>query len=332
MSRAYWEKRSENIVDEVMKDASSYEQELKSQYTLALEDIRKDITDLYTKYGEDNNITYQQAQIGLSQVELSNYRSQVRQLRARIEETNDPDLIARYDALQKKVKLSRLQGLSYLIELKLGLLGYQEQMTIENMMRDVYESSYYSTAFMLAQGTGLGMTISSIDEDSIQNVLQYAWSGDHFSERVWDNKTSLTKDLRQTLTQGIIKGHSVQKMARAINQEMDSGYKDALRLARTESAYTLGQGTAKSYEANGIKQYEYLGTLDKRTSSVCRKLDGNIYNLTDMKVGVNYPPMHPNCRSTVTPHIDSEGSRRDNESGKIISSMNYEEWYTRYVK
>ena len=46
---------------------------------------------------------------------------------------------------------------------------------------------------------------------------------------------------------------------------------------------------AKKY----IDKYEFLATLDSRTCSVCGKLDGKVFKLTEAKVGVNYPPLHP---------------------------------------
>ena len=78
----------------------------------------------------------------------------------------------------------------------------------------------------------------------------------------------------------------------------------ANRLIRTESAYVANQTTAVAYEECGIERYEYMATLDSRTSEKCSGLDGKIFEVSEKEVGVNYPPLHPHCRSSVAPVID----------------------------
>jgi SPP1 gp7 family putative phage head morphogenesis protein len=78
----------------------------------------------------------------------------------------------------------------------------------------------------------------------------------------------------------------------------------ANRLIRTESAYVAGQTTAVAYDECGIERYEYMATLDNRTSKKCSDNDGKIFDLKDKEVGVNWPPLHPHCRSQTCPTID----------------------------
>jgi uncharacterized protein with gpF-like domain len=47
-----------------------------------------------------------------------------------------------------------------------------------------------------------------------------------------------------------------------------------------------------------IKKYMFLAALDKRTCKKCGNLDGETFNISDAKVGMNYPPMHEGCRCT----------------------------------
>lgn len=66
---------------------------------------------------------------------------------------------------------------------------------------------------------------------------------------------------------------------------------------------------------------------------MCADLDGKIFKTEDGKVGVNLPPMHPNCRSTTGPYYndsilkDMKRRARDQEGvGKEIEYRNYREW------
>lgn len=67
-----------------------------------------------------------------------------------------------------------------------------------------------------------------------------------------------------------------------------------------------------SYEATGLDGYIFLATLDLGTSDICQFLDGKRFKLKDAQVGKNYPPMHPNCRSTTIPDVDGtlDGDRQ----------------------
>ena len=66
----------------------------------------------------------------------------------------------------------------------------------------------------------------------------------------------------------------------------------------------MNEATVNNYKENGIKEYEFMAFLDKKTSPQCRELDGKIISISEYKAGVNFPPVHPNCRSCIVPVID----------------------------
>ena len=126
-----------------------------------------------------------------------------------------------------------------------------------------------------------------------------------FSDRIWDNKDALVKYIQQDLTVGIIRGDSIQKMARQLKKDLNVLYYQAERLVRTETNYAMNQAHLKGYKDSGVvEKYEFLAAHDKRTSKLCRDLDGEMFELSKAVVGENYPPMHPNCRSTVVPVLE----------------------------
>lgn len=72
-----------------------------------------------------------------------------------------------------------------------------------------------------------------------------------------------------------------------------------------------------------------------RTSPMCQEHDGKVYELAKAEVGVNYPPLHPWCRSTIAPEIDGISQAhmtrwaRDPQTGedmKVPRDMAYTEW------
>lgn len=337
----YWLKRTEERVLRHWKNLKSVEKELAKEYRIALDTIQQMIGNLYIKYASDNKISYQEAQRLLNATEITDYRLQIQQLKSQARQTNDPNIIAEMEKLEKATRLSRFQALMNQILARLLLLGYVENTEISRWLADLYEENYYRTIYQVQTGVGAGASFALINDRAIQTAITYAWSGDMFSSRIWDNKQLLVKNLRQTLIQGFITGASIQKQARKIAKEMDSSYSHALRLVRTESAFVIGESTAEGYrQSKVVDQYIIIATLDGRTSPICRKQDSKVYKLSERQVGVNASPFHPNCRTTEAPYFSDEDLQNaeriargeDGRTYKVPASMSYEEWYNKYVK
>jgi SPP1 gp7 family putative phage head morphogenesis protein len=50
-----------------------------------------------------------------------------------------------------------------------------------------------------------------------------------------------------------------------------------------------------------VQQYQILAAVDCRTSDICEEMNGKVFDFGTEQVGVNYPPFHPNCRTTIIP-------------------------------
>ena len=69
-----------------------------------------------------------------------------------------------------------------------------------------------------------------------------------------------------------------------------------------------------------------MASFGERTCDVCGGLDGQLFKLSDKQPGVNFPPLHPNCRCT-TIAVDPDDDLEDVKSGEL----DYETWYQKYV-
>lgn len=143
----------------------------------------------------------------------------------------------------------------------------------------------------------------------------------------------------QKLGAAVASGQSLAKTSRDIRERFNVGKYYADRLIRTETNYFAAAGEMESYKSMGIKQYQFLATLDKRTSQICRELDGKVFDVADAEPGLNIHPMHPNCRSTTTAYFGKEWEpderiARNPLTGKNykIGNMNYAEWEKAFVK
>ena len=150
----------------------------------------------------------------------------------------------------------------------------------------------------------LGVSSNVINENLIREAIKTNWSGLSFSERIWEHRRRLAFTIKGELTKGLTRGDSLQDMSRIIADKLNNSYSNALRLVRTESCFIMNEATINNYKDNGIKKYQFMAFLDKKTSKQCRAMDNKIISIEDYKIGKNCPPLHPNCRSAIAPIID----------------------------
>ena len=98
-------------------------------------------------------------------------------------------------------------------------------------------------------------------------------------------------------------------MSLELEEATGQSFNNAFRLIRTESARVNGDVLIDSFrqaQELGYTKYRYDAFLDSRTSAICggdkkkgiKGLDGQVFLIDDAEIGVNFPPCHPNCRST----------------------------------
>ena len=150
---------------------------------------------------------------------------------------------------------------------------------------------------------------------------------------------------------GITEGESIAKIARRLrgrlqfgsNQEMTAraqalaggtGMKLANNQVRTivrtsvNQVQTMANQAVYSANQDITKKYEYVATLDARTTALCGSLDGRKFKYGEGPE----PPQHFNCRSTTVPIIDDDDLRRrfpdtrPSEVGRVPQDLSYPDW------
>jgi len=177
-------------------------------------------------------------------------------------------------------------------------------------------------------------------------------------------KDALTRHIRQ----GVFSGESTQEIARRMIGKLEFGQKalgsrqkamaggELTKLAnhqirtivRTSVNQVQNQASQAVYAANSkvAPKYQYVATLDSRTSPICKRLDGRKFEYNKGVV----PPQHFNCRSTTVPVVDYEGLSkqkgfeglkpppvgkvvtRPSATGRVPQDMTYGEWLLKQDK
>lgn len=231
----------------------------------------------------------------------------------------------------------RITGLMKELKPHVDELYQNEESLLFEHLYETFKANYLKTSFAIASSIKVYPFINEPTEAVIKTALSFPWSGENFSSRIYQNKNKMILQLRQELTQGFIRGDSVNDISKGVSNRVNISLKNAKRLVQTETGAVLTESDKIAYKDFWLDQYEYLSTLDDKTSTICQELDGSVHDLDDMVIGVNAPPMHPNCRSTTIPHFDDNvGERiaRDINTGKaeyVPSTVTYKEWYNKYI-
>ena len=185
------------------------------------------------------------------------------------------------------------------------------------------------TVFDVTKGADYRAAFDLIPESRVKAILSTNWSGQMFSQRVWDNTNALADGLKHDMLVGIMAGKSEQHMADDIMSRCGVGAFEARRLVRTETTCVANMAELYGYKELDIDEYEFSACLDSRTSDLCRELDGKVFKRNSAQAGVNLPPMHPFCRSTTLPVLPSEEDL-DKElaelGDEIGADVDFDEW------
>lgn len=123
---------------------------------------------------------------------------------------------------------------------------------------------------------------------------------------------------------------TVRQLVAAGGQATAVADNQIITLVRTSINQVANTASQQVYEANQdiTKKYRYVATLDTRTSSICRALDGQQFPYGKGPT----PPQHFNCRSTTVPVIDpdilppSTTATRASKDGQVPINTTYGKW------
>ncbi|HBF4024950.1 TPA: minor capsid protein [Clostridioides difficile] len=336
----YWRKRFEQLEEAQNNKSIKCYLELEKQYKLAMTSIEKDILAWYNRFAESEGISLLEAKKLLNTRELEEFKWNVEEyIKYGKENAINQKWIKELENASARVHITRLEALKLQIQQQVEVLYGNEIDGIDKLMRDIYTSEYYHTAFNVQQGVNVGWSLMSLDTNRINKIISKPWTSDrlNFSERIWSkHRPALINELHTKLTQSIIRGENPKNLVNDFAKKFNVSKSQAKNLIMTESAFFASASRKDCFNDLDVEKYEIIATLDLRTSNICRELDGKVFDMKDYQVGVTAPPFHCRCRTTTAPFFsDEEGYRaargEDGKTYYVPSSMKYKEWYEKYI-
>jgi SPP1 gp7 family putative phage head morphogenesis protein len=346
-NEAYWAKRSEYLEAMLHDIGEEFDRQYARQLLRASDSVQKEIEAFYARFGKNNEILFEDARRILTGPEKAAYQMSLEEYVEKARKLPfDDRYIRELENASTVHRATRLQVLQFEMRKTADDLIAKYDAGMTRTASRIYTEGYHRTIFELNKGTGFGVAFDKLDDAKIRNIVSKPWlpDGKNFSERIWgDNRAKLVNFLENDITNGMIRGQSIDKLTRAVRDRFNVSKSDAARLIRTESAYFASVSTRDAYMNQGVREYEILATLDYKTSEICQEMDGKVFATADYRIGVTAPPFHCNCRTTTVPYFEpdeidamfdeAKRAARD-ENGKyylVPADMKYSEWHDKYV-
>ena len=260
-NKSYWLKRSEELDKVAKMTEKEVMKKLSALYRDAFRSIEKEVNDFMMKYAVDHKLDYATVTQMLTPIDLAEYNEKIQELHAMYRDTKSEYIKIEIERLKARSKITRLRALQDAINVELCKVTHEYQMTLEDTLIGLFSDQYTKACELM------GVMAPGIPREAIKKIIEYPYAGKMFSDRIWDNKDALVKYIQQDLTVGIIRGDSIQKMARQLKKDLNVLYYQAERLVRTETNYAMNQAHLKGYKDSGVvEKYEFLAAHDKRTS------------------------------------------------------------------
>ena len=243
----------------------------------------------------------------------------------------------------------RLEAILFDLEqyAKATLAGYTATTVEEALKFAQYEIGFNER--LLKQNISASLTIPAPNQVSaamFSSVMQVEPKRGYTIEqalRMFDGKKSA--QIVDTIRSGVILGDTRQQVTSSLMQLKGLQKQQAATLTRTITNHvsTESRSLFMSENEDVLEGYEWVATLDSKTSLLCASRDGTVYPLTDDPIRSPKPPAHFSCRSTIVPKVKDEFDLTGGRVGvrpaigadgveQVRGSTDYQSWLTRQPK
>jgi SPP1 gp7 family putative phage head morphogenesis protein len=322
----YWLERTKRRLDKAEKTGLGAIEKILPIYDQALSHIDREVEKIYKTYS---------TQTGLDTSELKKVitgREREETIKKIIGKMNEAGV--QVDELYHErylARINRLKAMEQQIFWEVQSIANKEERIQESAYQDIIQQSYKTSREDLREYFNKEMIpFSMIDNTELNQMLREDWQGGNFSSRIWSNISILNQRIGEAVPRiiggAVMSGMSYEKVSKQLQYEFGVGKSNAMRLVRTETNYFQNQAELQSYIDEGIEFYEYMAILDNRTSDICELTDGMVFRVKEAEAGFNYPPLHPNCRSSTKLIFKDEVKYGDKT---VIGT---DEWENRLIK
>lgn len=175
-------------------------------------------------------------------------------------------------------------------------------------------------------------------------VTSKPFEGQILSQSVNTWGKAAIRDTHKQIRLGMAQGESIDKIVRRVRGAAKQTRRNAAAVVRTAVNHISAEARNTTFAENEdiIKGVQFVATLDDRTTLICMSLDGKVFPINEGP----RPPMHYQCRSTVTPVVkgleemgfsrkeirEFPASTRASMNGQVSDKLSYPDWLKQQPK
>lgn len=300
----YWKKRNSELLKIHAQKADDIERELIKEYERSLNGIKKEIETFYARYAGENGISMAEARKQLSRDELKGFKLSLEEFREKALDNADGKWTTMLDNEYMRSRVSRLEALKYQMRGEVELLKQKQEDKFSTSLKKAYSDTYYTTNKHIADSVDYAVNFAKFDRDTVKNAIYEKWlDGSNFSDRIWNDKQKLLRELNTNLVQGITRGDSPDKMIKNISSRMNVSKSRVAALYQTEYTHIMVDARLRSIMDAGCDEYEIDENMDSDICDECASMHGKHFKLSEYQQGITAPPFHTRCRGTITAYF-----------------------------
>ncbi|MBW6408982.1 EndoU domain-containing protein [Clostridium weizhouense] len=200
----------------------------------------------------------------------------------------------------------------------------------DKLLKSTGKEKYNINNYLHDIGMNTSWDIKPVDDVTLNNVINTKVDNKLWSDRLWDNKNDLQKDLQLEINNFLDGKTSVNEIEAKIKKKCNSNAYNTKRLVQDNVARVQESINDVWREDHNVKYVLYMATLCGNTCADCRQYDGKDYPIHKKPISL---PQHCFCRCTYVniPNSDWRPKMRlDNETKEKINWQSYEEWMINY--
>lgn len=313
----YWIEREKKQAKLNAKNEQKYLDSINDILTVELDNIEKEINAFYAKYAGQTGLSIADVKQKVSSLDIKKYAALAKKYVKN--KTFTPKANAEMKIYNLTMQVNRLQLLKATIELH--MIDAANDMIDEGHKAMIEEAKKEYT-----RQSGILGENAQFNLDEQATALAFAsFHSATYSKRIWDHQIALRNALSRILTEGLIGGKNPRYFIPKIRQKFQVSRYNAERLLITEFTRVRTQAQLQNLETAGFDEVTFVDAEDKHVCDICRGLNGQHFKTSELQVGTNLPPIHPNCRCSLAPYADYsdfDDYLKDPKSGDIT----YDEW------
>lgn len=299
----YWKKRMDEVLAYVDRTDIDFFGELQSIYQEYYQKTVKELYAFYQRYATDNKISLKEAKQRLLREDLSDYRANAKKYFKQAKDEKDGELLRRLNEQYSAAKVTRLEAVNLEIEWLMGRMNKELNQSFYSYLRDTAKHVFKKVKF--------GNSASTVSSHILDQIVHMPWNGRNYSDQIWGNTDSLGRDIMDVFTKGFIKGSGPAEIARELRKKYNVTRAQAETLIQTDGTNVINNATAKRLSDAGLEKYQFWAHIDGNTTETCKEHHKKVYLLKDMQTGLNAPPLHYRCRSTIVPEDEELQMEKD---------------------